>query len=180
MEAIECIETRRSIRRFTDKEVSEETIKKIAKAAVYAPSWKNSQTVRYVVIKNKDLKDFIASNCLNGFEWNKNIIDSANALVVELTIDNISGYESDKRPTTNKGSHWQSFDAGLYAQTFCLAAHDLGLGTVIMGLFNESAIKQKLEIDEKYSISALIALGYPAQDPSTPNKVAMDDFLKIV
>ncbi|MCQ2958097.1 MAG: nitroreductase family protein [Candidatus Gastranaerophilales bacterium] len=179
METNDCILTRRSIRRFIDKEISDETIKKIAELTTFAPSWKNSQTTRYIAVKNKDLKDKIANDCLNGFTWNKNIIDSANTLIVELTINNIAGYNEDKTPTSTKGSHWQSFDAGLSAQTFCLAANDMGIGSVIMGLYNEEAVKKELNIDDKYSVSALIAIGYHDQTLNAPDRVNVDEFLTI-
>ena len=180
METLDCIKTRRSIRKFTDKEISDDTIKQIAKLTTYSPSWKNSQTVRYIAIKDKSLKDKIANDCINNFEWNKNIINSSNMLVVELTINNISGYNADKTPTSNKGSHWQSFDAGLSAQTFCLAAHDMGIGSVILGLFNEEAIKKELKINDNYSISSLIAIGYPKQNPTAPQRVDVEEFLTII
>ena len=179
METKDCILTRRSIRKFIDKDISEDTIKQIAKLASYAPSWKNSQTTRYIAIKNKDLKNTIANNCLSGFAWNKNIIDSANTLIVELTINSISGYDENKKPTSNKGSHWQSFDAGLSAQTFCLAAHDMGIGSVIMGIFDEEALKKQLNIDDKYSVSSLIAIGYHDQPPVIPQRVNVEDFITI-
>lgn len=180
METRDCISTRRSVRRFTDKDISEDTIKQIAELTTYAPSWKNSQTARYIAIKDKNLKDKIAKECLNGFEWNKGIIDSSNALIIELTVNNISGYNDDKTPTTIKGSHWQSFDAGLSAQTFCLAAHDFGIGSVIMGIFDENAVKKTLNIDDNYSVSALIAIGYYEQLPNTPPRVSLDEFLTVI
>ena len=139
----------------------------------------NNDSYVFTLIKDKDLKNTISNNCLNGFSWNKNIIDSANALIVELTINNISGYESDKTPTTSKGSHWQSFDAGLSALTFCLAAHDIGIGSVIMGIYDEQAVKKVLNLDDKYSVSALIAIGYHEQNLPAPQRVDVDEFLTI-
>ena len=58
---------------------------------------------------------------------------------------------------TLKGSHWESFDAGIAAQTFCLAAWDKGVGTVIMGLFDEKEIAKAVQIPEGQQICAVIA-----------------------
>ena len=59
MNTIECINTRRSVRKFTEQEVTKETIEKIVAAAAMAPSWKNTQITRYTVIFDKELKDKI-------------------------------------------------------------------------------------------------------------------------
>ena len=125
-------------------------------------------------------KDNIANNCLNNFEWNKNIINSANALIIVLTENGICGYNSDGSFSSTKGTHWQSFDAGLATQTLCLSAHALGLGTVILGLFNEEKIKNTLNISDKYSISALVAIGYSAVAPSAPQRKSVNELLKII
>lgn len=61
------------------------------------------------------------------------------------------------------------FDAGVACQTFCLAAHEYGLGTVIMGVFDESGISSLLDIPKERELAALIALGYPDIEPSAPN-----------
>ena len=60
MEVFECIKTRRSVRRFEDRPVERETIQKIVDAAIWAPSWKNSQTPRYTVVDNREIIDDIA------------------------------------------------------------------------------------------------------------------------
>lgn len=56
MEAIECIKTRRSIRKYEDKPVDKSLIEEIIEVTRFAPSWKNSQTVRYIAIYDKDIK----------------------------------------------------------------------------------------------------------------------------
>ena len=55
MEAMTAIKSRRSHRKFSDQKVTKEVIEKIVEAARFAPSWKNTQTVRYTVIENEDL-----------------------------------------------------------------------------------------------------------------------------
>ena len=50
MEALECIKTRRSVRKYSDQPVTRETLDKIFEAVTYAPSWKNTQSVRYTVV----------------------------------------------------------------------------------------------------------------------------------
>lgn len=60
MTANECIKGRRSIRQFTDKPIAREVLTDIVESASYAPSWKNTQIVRYIAVEGA-LKDKIAS-----------------------------------------------------------------------------------------------------------------------
>ena len=179
MDVKHCIETRRSIRKFEKKDVPQELLAQLVEAASYAPSWKNSQTVRYNAVYNRDNIQKIAEEAVLGFEWNQKIISAAPVLIIVTTVDKRSGYERDGSFSTSKGSHWQSFDAGLSVQNFCLAAHENGLGTVILGLFDEAKILEILDLPEGESISALIPIGYPAEQPEMPKRKAASDLLRI-
>ena len=88
--------------------------------------------------------------------------------------------ERDGSFSTSKGAHWQSYDAGLAGEAFCLAAWEKGLGTVIMGIFEEAKVKEALQIPETESVSALIALGYPEEVPEAPKRKETELLLKIV
>lgn len=108
MEAIECIKTRRSIRKYEDKPVDRSLIEEIIEIARFAPSWKNSQSVRYIAIYDNDIRNKIAGECIMGHEGNKNNIQGAPVLMVELTVNKRAGYERDGSYSTSKritGSH---------------------------------------------------------------------------
>lgn len=137
MELVKGIKERRSTRKFTDQAVSEDDIREIVATAAYAPSWKNTQTSRYIAVVNPEKKQEIADTCVMGFAGNQRIIGEAPVLIVETTVNERSGYERDGSFSTSKGTHWQSYDAGLAGEAFCLAAWEKGLGTVIMGIFEE-------------------------------------------
>lgn len=180
METIKCIKERRTIRRFSDKEINNDVIKKIIEAAAYSPSWKNSQTPRYTVIKNKKLKDEIAKDGVLGFSWNTGNIVSSKALVVVSYKNGICGYEPDGTFSTSKGESWQMFDSGIAVQTFCLAAWDLGIGAVIMGIFDENIAAKKINLPEDETVAVLIGIGYPETKVAVPAKKSVDELLKII
>ena len=69
---------------------------------------------------------------------------------------------------------------GWRGEAFCLAAWEKGLGTVIMGIFEEAKVKEALQIPETESVSALIALGYPEEVPEAPKRKETELLLKIV
>lgn len=179
MELISGLKERRSIRKYEDKPVTREQIEEIVEIARFAPSWKNSQSVRYNIILDKEIKDRIANECVMGFDWNTNIILNAPALMIISTVDKRSGYERDGSESTSKGEHWQSFDAGLASEAFCLAAFEKGLGTVILGIYDEAKVTEAAGIPEGEKVSALIPIGYAAENPDVPKRKETADLLRV-
>jgi nitroreductase len=180
MEAIKCIETRRSVRRFKSEKVSHDTIKEIVSAAAFAPSWKNTQVTRYTVIDNDEVKAKIAEEGVLGFAYNTGTIKNAPALVVVSLVHGRSGFEKDGSYTTSKEDRWEVFDTGLATQTFCLAAHDKGVGSVILGIFDEDKVADIIGLEEGQKVSALIAIGYPDEQPAAPKRKGVDDLVKFI
>lgn len=177
METKDCILGRRSIRKFTDQVVVREEIEKCVEMASYTPSWKNTQVTRYITVADQRLKEEIADNCVLGFESNGMIIRNCPILMVMTYKHGISGYERNGEPTTSKGDKWEVFDAGMAAQTFCLAAHDMGLGTVVMGIFDEQKLAETVHVPEGQIPAALIAVGHPATCPQAPKRKSVEELL---
>lgn len=176
MELKRCIETRRSIRRFRDEPVSRELLEELVRLASYAPSWKNTQTSCWVALTGEK-KERFSKEAVLGYAGNQAIIDSCPVLLVQTCVQGRAGYERDGSFSTSKGDRWEMFDAGVAAQTLCLAAHDLGLGTVIMGIFDPAAAEAILELPEGRSVSSLIALGWPDQEPAMPKRKTVEELL---
>jgi len=177
MEVLDCIKTRRSVRKFKDEAIPHELIAEVVAAAAWAPSWKNTQTARYIVLEDRALKDRIAEECVLGFQFNTITAKGAAALVLLTCVNKRSGFNRDGSFSTSKGDRWEMFDAGIAAQTFCLAAHDKGLGTVILGVFDDSKLTEMAQIPEGQSVSALIAIGYPDEEPVAPKRKTVEDLL---
>ncbi|MCR5101999.1 MAG: nitroreductase family protein [Butyrivibrio sp.] len=180
MELLNGLKERRSIRKYQEEEISIADIEKIVDVARYAPTWKNTQTARYNLVLNKETIVRIADEAVMDNEWNQNIIKGLSALVIQTTVDKRSGYERDGSFTTSKGTHWQSYDAGLSGEAFCLAAHEFGYGTLIMGIFDEAKIKEIVSIPEGESVSALIAIGHANEEPSVPKRKEVSDLLRVI
>lgn len=175
MTAKECITGRRSIRRFTEEPVSHELLEQIVETASFAPSWKNTQVTRYIAVEG-DAKDKLAA-CTTIWPNNGAIMESAPMVIAVTVVTGRSGFERDGSFSTGKGDGWQMYDAGVASEAFCLAAYEQGLGTVIMGLYDESEVVKLLEIPETQELVALIAIGYPAQSPDAPQRKAVADLL---
>ena len=181
MDLIQGIRERRSIRKFKDTPVPRELIREIVETASYAPSWKNTQTAGYIVVDNREILEQSASqDYMMGFTHNVNIIAQAPALVIQTTAKGRSGYERDGSFSTPKKDKWEAFDAGIAAQTFCLGAYEKGLGTVIMGIFDEKKIAELIDLPGNQEIAALIAIGYPDADPQAPARKKTDELLTFI
>lgn len=69
------------------------------------------------------------------------------------------------------------FDAGIAAQTFCLAAWERGVGTVITGYFDEEKITRLLNLPENQKVGCVIGFGYPDEEPAAPKRKSVEDLL---
>ena len=177
MDAQTCILTRRSVRKFTRQPVSRALLEQVVALAAYAPSWKNTQISRYLAIEDPEVRGAIAREfCLPGSN-NPAIIQDCPLLVAQTFVKNRCGYERDGTFTTDRADGWQYYDCGIAAQTFCLAAHDLGLATVIMGVFDRRRLEAYLQIPEDQELMALIAVGYSAQEGPAPKRKDVDVLL---
>lgn len=180
MNAVDCIKTRRSIRNYKEDRISQEVINEVVDLARFAPSWKNSQIARYYVVQSTELKQNIAENCMMDFAFNTKTLTKAPALVVVAYVEKRSGYERDGSFTTSKEDRWEMFDAGIATQTFCLAAAEKGLGTCIMGIFDEAKIAEAISLPEGQKVGAVVAIGYPAEEPAAPARKEVEQLVQFL
>ena len=173
MDAIDCILTRRSIRRYRPDPLPEGTLERIIELASWAPSWANSQCVRYIAItgplKNQ-LADFIG-------QGNKAIaISQAPVVLAICAIHGLSGVLRDQ-PDNEKGEAWTYFDCGGAVQTLCLAAHALGYGTLQIGAFNYTKVGDLLDIPVNLELVELVTIGLADIEPVPPPRRSVSELL---
>lgn len=104
MNTLECIKTRRSIRKFKPDSIDHSLLESLISAASYSPSWKNSQITRYIAIEDSS----ILSSIINDYtqEHNSNIIKQAPMLIAVTFVKGRSGFERDGSYSTKKGDRW--------------------------------------------------------------------------
>lgn len=170
---MEIIRERRSVRKFEEKEVSEEMINTLLDSVRWAPSWANTQCWEIIVIRDKAIKGNI-QNTMIGKNPAAKAIEAAPVLLAICGKLKSSGYYKNEAPT--KFGDWILFDLGIAAQNICLAAHHLGLGTVVVGMFDHNKVKEILNIPEDHEVAALIPVGYPSQIPSAPKRREINEF----
>jgi len=152
MEFFDVIKTRRSIRKYKPNPISDKDIDYILNVARLAPSAKNRQCWRYVVIKDKKLIEKIASSRPESKEW----INQAPVIIVACADPN----ESSKR----EGKELYLFDLGISFEHLLLAAKDIGLATCCICGFDEKTVKDAIGVPENIRVVAFTPLGYPAEE----------------
>jgi len=175
MELQEAILKRRSVRKFTEDVVTDEELKQIFEAVRWSPSWANTQTWEFIVVRDKALIEKVTGTYS---EKNPAIKCSlaASALIVACAKAGISGCYSGKPATSIP--NWEFFDLGIAVQTLCLKAHEMGLGTVVVGLMNHEACEKILTIPEGHKIYAVIPIGRPATPPKEgPSRKTISEFV---
>lgn len=161
MDVLECIEARRSIRKFKDQEVPDELIEKILGYASWSPSARNSQCWEFIVVKNRETIKKLAE--IRGQDF------VAAAPVVIVACGNKDLYSN---PVTT---------VAIAVQTLFLAAYANGLGTCWANIYDPEVpernlkIKQLLGIPEHVDVICLIPMGYPDETPKPHERRSLDE-----
>lgn len=175
MEVLEAIKTRRSIRHYKPDAISEEKLNTVLEAARWAPSWKNTQCWRFVIVKDKEKKARLAETLGPGNPAHS-AIKGAPVVIVACAELGKSGFHEGKL-VTDKGDWWYMFDVALAMQNLTLAAHSLGLGTVHVGRFDAQKAAQILNVPQGVVVVEMTPLGYPAKEAKTPPRKELSELV---
>ncbi|GEM_PF-19511 len=170
---MDVIKKRRSIRHYTDQEVPQDLLNQVLEAVQWSPSWANTQCWEIVVVNNRETKQEIKETISKGNPAAKAIVDAPIVLAICGKI-NASGYY--KGEVTTKFGDWLLYDLGIATQSICLAAHALGLGTVVVGLFDHDRVKEILQVPEGVEVASLIPLGFPGKGSGAPKRREISEF----
>lgn len=150
---MDLIEKRRSIRSYKSQEVKEEDLNYVLEAFRKAPSAKNLQPWKLVVVRDKKKINDLAIACNN-----QTFLAEAPVLIIACAKENES--------YGVMGGYMNSYpvDIGLALEHLILAATERGLGTCWIGAFKEKLVKDLLDIPEDVRVVAVTPLGYPASE----------------
>lgn len=154
----DAIFERRSVRKFNDHYVTDDELRALLEAARWAPSWANTQVWEFVVVRDRGLIEQVSNTYVELNPATKGSL-AASALIVVCAKDGVSGCYGGKDVT--KISKWYMFDLGLAVQNLCLKAHELGLGTVVVGYLDHERCRQILSVPDGYEVVAVLPVGQP-------------------
>jgi nitroreductase len=175
MDVVEAMKGRRSVRKYKSAPVSDKDVEAVLEAAGWAPSWKNCQCWRFVVVKDPELKEKLAATLKP--ETNRAIVGIKSAPVVIVACAELgkSGYHKGEHGT-DKGD-WFMFDTALAMQNLTLAAYAAGLGTVHVGLFDAKEAAKILEAPDGVVVVEMTPLGYPDEEPKGPGRKELSEIV---
>ena len=163
MSFAELAKKRQSDRKYKDQAVEREKLIQCLETARISPSANNSQPWKFIVVDDFEKKEQIAE-CSIGLGMNKFTHQCPVLVAVVHEQQNFMSTVGSMIKNKNYGL----FDIGIAVNQFCLQAADLGLGTCIIGWFDEKKIKKILGVRRR-RIPLLISVGYP--DAPTRDKV---------
>ncbi len=200
MDVVQAISKRRSIRKFLDKDVAGDEIDLLLEAARLAPSGLNAQPWRFRIIQNKDDITWLSREAVKGQRWvgGANIIfvccadltrylEDAGASVRFLRDSGVlppemlAGIEEYLQKARDASSELlrgaAAANCSIAITQIMLQAVELGLGTCWIGMYDEEAIKEKFNIPEQMAVVALLAAGYPAENPGPRPRKSREEII---
>ena len=161
MDIFECIKTKRSVRTYEDKCISNEDMDKLIELGTMASTGSGMEPWGFVVLNNKEeinqWSEKIKAHLLENTKYS--VFNHANTLLI------IYG---------DKNSHWRTYDCSLAAGNIMLAAHEMGIGTCWIGfaeyMLNTDEFKQKYNIPENFELICPMSIGYMKKRLDQPKR----------
>ena len=161
MSLFDVILSRRSIRRYENKEIPKDVLDKIVEAGRQSPSAVNKQPYHFVIVTDSEIKKEL-NGLFSRFLKNAPII--------------IVGCANPKARLTGK---WATIDTTIALENMVLAAWSLGIGSCWIGSFKEQKIKELLKIPKDWKVVALVTFGYPAEAPKPKKKKPTNELFSL-
>ena len=162
MDFLELVKIRQSVRSYDPlKPVEKEKLDRCVEALRLAPSACNAQPWKLIIVDDPVIREKIADAASAKWLGFNKFTKQAPVLAVLVREDpNLTS----KLGTVLKDKPYTIMDVGIAAEHFCLQAAEQGLGTCILGWFDEPAVKKLLNIPKKKRAELIITLGYPAKE----------------
>lgn len=157
----ELINKRESTRSYRNTPVEEDKLNRCLEAARLAPSASNSQPWTFIVVNEPKLKDEVAKATFSStVRFNKFTLEAPIMIAIVTEKSKLMAQMGNFL----KDQQYNLIDIGIATDHFCLQAADEGLGTCILGWFDEKKIKSLLNVPKNKRVNLVISLGYPADD----------------
>lgn len=178
MDGKKIILDRRSVRKFTDDYVTDEELRELLEAARYAPSWANTQSSYFIAVRNKEIIKDLVEKCYPKNPSTKCSLESS-LIIVACYEKGKAGYY--KENDFNTVGTWGMFDIGLACQNIMLRAHEMGLGTVVVGAYDFLNAKDIINLEDKYEIAAIIPVGKRVEgEIQAPKRRDIEDMYRVL
>lgn len=166
MEYYDVIKKRKSVRKYKTGRIPEDVLNRILEAGRIAPSAKNIQPWKFVVVREPALKKQVAAASRE-----QNWMADADVIICGCSLEKIAW--------GRMGGYMSSFavDLAIAMDHMILAAASEGLGTCWIGAFDEKEVKKVLGVPPEVRIVALTPVGYPAEEPKDRGRKGFDEII---
>ena len=176
---MKTINTRKTIRKYTNKDVSEDLLKNLLEKAERTPTMGNLQLYSVVITRNEEKKAQLAPA-----HFNQPMVTGAPVVLTFCADFRRTTRWAENRKATPGYDNFLSFlnaatDALLYCQTFCNLAEEEGLGTCFLGttIYNPKTIIEALQLPRLVMPVATITLGWPDEHPALVDRLPIDSII---
>lgn len=160
MTFMELVNLRQSNRKYSGQVVEAEKLKLCVEALRLAPSASNGQPWRIIVVDEPGLRGEVAKACIGpGANFNRFAVQAP--VLVVFVVEKSTAI--NQIGALLKSRDYPLLDIGIAAEHFCLQAAELGLGTCMMGWFDEARIRKLLGVPAGRRLGLVVSLGYPAE-----------------
>ena len=161
MDFYEAIQLRKSIRKYTSRKIEPKVLDRIFNATRLAPSGCNAQPWKFIVVDDPELKNALANATQDRLIPVNHFTKQA---PVHVVVVREKANLTSNLGQVIKNKNFPLIDIGIAVEHFCLKALEEGLGTCILGWFNEKKVKKLLGIPLTKRAELIITVGYPASD----------------
>lgn len=166
MKVLEVIQKRRSVRKYKEDPIPEKDLMRVLEAARLAPSGKNFQPWKFIIVKDKALKEKLAQASAGQF-----FMAEAPIIIVGC------GFPDNCYAHMGRYMKSWSVDVTIALEHLILQAQEEGFGTCWIGSFEEEEVKAILNIPENVKVLALTPLGYPDEIPRFRGRKSLDEII---
>lgn len=164
MDVMDAIRQRFSVRKFKKYEIEDSKLERVLEAARLAPSARNLQEWRFVVVRDPDMRASLAE-AANGQKF----VGEAPAVIVSCAVTS--------EHVMSCGLHCFPIDVSIAMAYMTLEAVEQGLGTCWIGAFNAEKVHQLLGIPDDVIVVGLLPIGYPDQEAPPKKRLALDEIV---
>jgi nitroreductase len=173
-DTLELIISRQSDRKYSDKPVEKEKLERIIEAGRMAPSACNAQPWKFILVTDQELIIKIAEAASAKLIGMNSFVSMAKAIIV---IVREKPNLSSKVGATIKNKDYSLIDIGITTENLCLQAKAEGIGSCIIGWFDESELRKILSVPRSKRVELIITLGYSLSEQREKRRKPLEEII---
>lgn len=171
---LNLIRSRQSDRKYSDKVVEKDKIDRIIEAGRMAPSACNSQPWKFIVVDDRSLLNELAEAASAKLLGMNSFVNKA---PLQIIVVRESANFTSKIGSQIKNKDYSLIDIGIACQNICLQAEAEGLGSCIIGWFDEKRVKNLLGVPRSKRVELIITVGYSTADKREKRRKSLEEIV---